>query len=91
MEGACPLLQINTPFSSSRNIFLDILQLPGHHAYRIKAKWYPQANRIVGSDVANFPGSLLGVTLVERAREVPSDKLGDTVGSGVCWVLRDGD
>jgi hypothetical protein len=91
MENARPLLQINAPFTSSCNIFLDSLQLPSHGGNRIEAKWYPQANRVVGRDIANFPGKLLRIALVERAREVLPDKLGDAVGSGVCWVLWDGD
>ena len=91
MESARPLLQINTPFSSSRKIFLDSLQLPSHHTNRIEAKWYDQAGRVVGSDVANLPSSLFGVALVERASEIPPHKLGDAVGSGVSWVNWDGD
>lgn len=91
MENARPLLQVNTEFASSCNIFLDSLQLTSHQTNRVEAKWYPQANRVVVSDVANFPSSLVGVALIERAREVTPDKLGDAIGSGVCWVLWDGD
>ena len=71
MEGACPLLQINAPFASSRNIFLDVLRLPTHHGNRIEAKWYSQTNRVVVSDVANFPGSLLGVAFYKATEEFP--------------------